>query len=65
MPSFTKSVRVVAAGWILLLLAFAFGRAYGQEQAVVKQLDIKGSRKIDEATIRFRLKTKLGEPFSL
>jgi outer membrane protein insertion porin family len=58
-------VQVVAAGWILLLLAFAFGRAYGQEQAVVKQLDIKGSRKIDEATIRFRLKTKLGEPFSL
>jgi len=32
---------------------------------MVKQLDIKGSRKIDEATIRFRLKTKLGEPFSL
>ena len=58
-------MQVVAAGWILLLLAFAFGRAYGQEQAVVKQLDIKGSRKIDEATIRFRLKTKLGEPFSL
>ena len=65
MPSLTRSVQVVAAGWILLLLAFAFGRAYGQEQAVVKQLDIKGSRKIDEATIRFRLKTKLGEPFSL
>lgn len=65
MPSLTRSVQVVAAGWILLLLAFAFGRAYGQEQAVVKQLDIKGSRKIDDATIRFRLKTKLGEPFSL
>ena len=65
MPSLTRFVQVVSAGWILLLLAFAFGRAYGQEQAVVKQLDIKGSRKIDEATIRFRLKTKLGEPFSL
>ena len=65
MPSLTRFVQVVAAGWILLLLAFAFGRAYGQEQAVVKQLDIKGSRKIDDATIRFRLKTKLGEPFSL
>jgi len=64
-PSLTRFVQVVAAGWILLFLAFAFGRAYGQEQAVVKQLDIKGSRKIDEATIRFRLKTKLGEPFSL
>jgi len=65
MPLLTRSGQVVTAGWILLFLAFAFGRAYGQEQAVVKQLDIKGSRKIDEATIRFRLKTKLGEPFSL
>ena len=65
MPSSTRFVQVITTGWILLLLAFAFGRAYGQEQAVVKQLDIKGSRKIDEATIRFRLKTKLGEPFSL
>ncbi|MEK6660515.1 MAG: outer membrane protein assembly factor BamA [candidate division NC10 bacterium] len=65
MRSLTRFVQVVTAGWILLFLAFAFGRAYGQEQAVVKQLDIKGSRKIDEATIRFRLKTKLGEPFSL
>lgn len=65
MPSSTRFVQVITAGWILLLLAFAFGRAYGQEQAVIKQLDIKGSRKIDEATIRFRLRTKLGEPFSL
>ena len=55
----------VAATWALLFLALAFGGAEGQDQALVKQLDIKGSRKIDEATIRFRLKTKVGEPFSL
>ncbi|MBI2903563.1 MAG: outer membrane protein assembly factor BamA [Candidatus Methylomirabilis oxyfera] len=55
----------VTASWLLLLLALAFGRAHGQEPVLVKQLDVKGSRKIDEATIRFRLKTKVGEPFSL
>jgi outer membrane protein insertion porin family len=48
-----------------MLLSLVCGKAHGQEQAVIKQLDIKGSRKIDEATIRFRLKTKVGEPFSL
>ena len=55
----------VTASWVLLLLALAFGRAHGQEQVLVKQLDVKGSRKMDEATIRFRLKTKVGESFSL
>lgn len=58
-------MKVVAATWALLFLALALGRAQGQDQALVKQLDIKGSRKIDESTIRFRLKTKVGEPFSL
>jgi len=58
-------VLAVTASWVLLLLALAFGRAHGQEQVLVKQLDVKGSRKMDEATIRFRLKTKVGESFSL
>lgn len=60
------AVKAVAAISILLLVvALAFGRARGQDQALVKQIDIKGSRKIDEATIRYRLKTKVGESFSL
>ncbi|MGH7410544.1 MAG: outer membrane protein assembly factor BamA [Candidatus Methylomirabilis sp.] len=63
--SATIVMKAVAATWALLFLALAFGRAQGQDQALVKQLDIKGSRKIDEATVRFRLKTKVGEPFSL
>ncbi len=50
---------------LLFFLALAFGRVQAQERAQVKQIDIKGSRKIDEATIRFKLKTKVGEPFSL
>ncbi|MDE2485222.1 MAG: outer membrane protein assembly factor BamA [candidate division NC10 bacterium] len=65
MQAFANSVKVLAASSLFFFLAFAFGKAYGQEQALVKQLDIKGSRKIDEATIRFKLKTKVGEPFSL
>jgi len=50
---------------ILVVLALASARADGQEQALVKQIDIRGSRKIDEATIRFKLRTKVGDPFSL
>ncbi|HWQ69844.1 MAG TPA: outer membrane protein assembly factor BamA [Patescibacteria group bacterium] len=64
-PAFANRVKFLAVSSLLLFLALAFGKAYGQEQAQVKQLDIKGSRKIDEATIRFKLKTRVGEPFSL
>lgn len=67
-PRFANRVTVLALSSLGLLMAFlalAFGHAYAQEQAQVKQLDIKGSRKIDEATIRFKLKTRVGEPFSL
>jgi len=56
---------VVATLPLLLGLVLAAGAALAQDQPLVKQIDIKGSRKIDEATIRFRLKTKVGEPFSL
>ncbi len=67
MQPFASKVRFLAAGSLILsvFLVSVFGHAYGQEQAQVKQLDIKGSRKIDEATIRFKLKTRVGEPFSL
>ncbi len=69
MHAFANSVKVHATRslslFLFLFLALTFGKAYGQEQAQVKQLDIKGSRKIDEATIRFKLKTRVGEPFSL
>ncbi|MBZ0168116.1 Surface antigen (D15) [Candidatus Methylomirabilis lanthanidiphila] len=67
MQPFASKVRFLAASSLILSVFFvlAFGNAFGQEQAPVKQLDIKGSRKIDEATIRFKLKTRVGEPFSL
>jgi outer membrane protein insertion porin family len=65
--AFANCVRILSAGslFLFLFLAPGFDTAYGQEQAQVKQLDIKGSRKIDEATIRFKLKTRVGEAFSL
>ena len=67
-PAFVNRAAVLTFGSLSLFIAFlalACSNAYGQEQAPVKQLDIKGSRKIDEATIRFKLKTRVGEPFSL
>jgi outer membrane protein insertion porin family len=60
-----RKQQVVAVSSIVALLAFASAGAEGQEQALVKQIDIRGSRKIDEATIRFKLRTKVGDPFSL
>ncbi len=39
--------------------------AQGGEGAVVKQIDIVGSRRVEEETIRFKLKTQVGEPFAI
>ncbi|MCZ7624876.1 MAG: hypothetical protein M5R38_02655 [Candidatus Methylomirabilis sp.] len=62
MHAFASRARFLAAYSFVLsfFLALVFGHAYGQEQAQIKQLDIKGSRKIDETTIRFKLKTRVG-----
>lgn len=48
---------------VILLLLGSY--AQGQEGAAIKQIDILGSRRVDEGTIRFKLKTKVGEPFSV
>lgn len=58
-------LRLCALGWVILLILPSWARAQGREGAVVKQIDIVGSRRVEEATIRFKLKTKVGEPFSL
>lgn len=39
--------------------------AQGGEGAVVKQIDIMGSRRIEEGTLRFKLKTKVGASFEI
>ena len=55
MHAFANSVKVLVASSLVFFLALACGEAYGQEQAQVKQLDIKGSRKIDEVIVFHQL----------
>lgn len=57
-------------GFVSLYFIFLFSlppwsRVQAQEKVLVKQIDIRGNRKIEEATIRFKLKTRVGEEFSV
>ena len=47
----------------LLLFAFPLG-AGAQDQPFVTQIDVVGARKVEEATVRFKLKTRVGDPYS-
>ena len=47
----------------LLLFAFPLG-AGAQDQPLVTQIDVVGARKVEEATVRFKLKTRVGDPYS-
>ncbi len=47
----------------LLLLALPRG-AGAQEQPLITQIDIVGARKVEEATVRFKLKSRVGDPYS-
>jgi outer membrane protein insertion porin family len=35
-----------------------------QDQPLVTQIDVAGARKVEEATVRFKLKTRVGDPYS-
>jgi outer membrane protein insertion porin family len=63
--SASLAVKAITAVVVFLCVVLPVPTVEGEDQALIKQIDIKGSRKIDEGTIRFRLKTKVGEPFSL
>lgn len=55
-----------ASGWGLFLVLFLIGNGLAQTKEIqVKLLDIRGNRKIDTATIRAKIKTREGAPFSL
>ena len=38
--------------------------ASAQDQPTVTQIDIRGARKVEEATVRFKLKSRVGDPYS-
>jgi outer membrane protein insertion porin family len=40
------------------------GGAGAQDQPLVTQIDIVGARKVEEATVRFKLKSRAGDPYS-
>jgi outer membrane protein insertion porin family len=37
---------------------------WAQDQPLVTQIDVVGARKVEEATVRFKLKTRVGDPYS-
>jgi outer membrane protein insertion porin family len=47
----------------LLILAPPRG-AGAQDQPFVTQIDVVGARKVEEATVRFKLKSRVGDPYS-
>lgn len=47
----------------LLFLAPPRG-AGAQDQPLVTQIDVVGARKVEEATVRFKLKSRVGDPYS-
>lgn len=40
------------------------GWVWAQDQPLVTQIDVVGARKVDESTVRFRLKTRAGDAYS-
>jgi len=47
-----------------LLFSFLPGWARAQDQPLVTQIDVVGAKKVDESTVRFKLKTRVGDPYS-
>src|SRR5574337_756887 len=47
----------------LLLLGSPRG-AGAQDQPLITQIDVVGARKVEEATVRFKLKSRAGDPYS-
>ena len=47
----------------ILLLAAPWG-AEAQDQPLITQIDVVGAHKVEEATVRFKLKSRAGDPYS-
>jgi outer membrane protein insertion porin family len=50
--------------WVCLVSLLLPVWARAQDQPLVTQIDIVGARKVEEATVRFKLKTRVGDPYS-
>jgi outer membrane protein insertion porin family len=58
----------LAVGLLVALLWGATRQAAAQdatEGAIVRQIDIRGTRRVEEGTIRLRLGTRVGEPYAV
>lgn len=49
---------------IYLLSLLLPGWVWAQDQPLVTQIDVVGARKVDESTVRFKLKTRVGDVYS-
>lgn len=47
--------------WLLFALPWGAG---AQEQPFITQIDVVGAHKVEEATVRFKLKSRVGDPYS-
>jgi outer membrane protein insertion porin family len=69
----SPSVTLTLAGLWRILLIFLFvpialgalvSTAAAQEQPTVTQIDVVGAKKVEEATVRFKLKSRVGDAYS-
>ncbi|MBI4536881.1 MAG: outer membrane protein assembly factor BamA [candidate division NC10 bacterium] len=63
MRSPTRSTHLIPICSLLLLL-FLSPLAAAQDQPLITQIDVEGARKVEEATVRFKLKSRVGDPYS-
>lgn len=57
-------VRLAVLFCTILLLLVAPQGAGAQDQPLITQIDVVGARKVEEATVRFKLKSRAGDPYS-
>jgi len=59
-----RPVRLLSLFCCTLFLLSAAAQAAAQDQPLVTQIDVTGARRVEEATVRFKLKTRVGDPYS-
>jgi outer membrane protein insertion porin family len=57
-----RTVFVLSAAFLLIQTCPAI--AWGQQAPLVKEIDIRGNRKVESDVIRQRIQTRVGDPFS-